>query len=382
LVATQESALITGATAAFALSQAKGESDQFPGQLKSQRLELQLYRPGAGEPMQAALQLNDFVAGAAPPESEEAFAAPEARTAYAHGAYLPSKTPARPVRPPVFQSELALFNPAGASGGDLSNGPETFALIAPMHFGDSESQAILVIVQISAPPAGQLDAQMVTHAVDDIGQSSAAAARVADLIHTDPADWPGLSGAVESLAYAGRQRAGLLFMADQTGAQTTEDVVLSADEAVVSRLAHAAGKTIAAAPGERTHKSIGWILERTTYQMLIEIQSGGKLPAELESILAIRTGQAGRSSGTLQEVLANATGQQDMLNRLAAENYIFLEDSSPAARVRAYDWLTTLKLAPPGFDPLATPRQRRAALEQAEQTPRTASGAGGQPAAN
>ena len=98
------------------------------------------------------------------------------------------------------------------------------------------------------------------------------------------------------------------------------------------------------------------------------IESGGKLPPELASILAVQTGQAGRTAGSLDEVLGNATSQQDMQNRLAAENYIFLEDSSPSARVRAFDWLVAQHLAPAGYDPLAPARQRRKALDQAEQS--------------
>jgi hypothetical protein len=90
------------------------------------------------------------------------------------------------------------------------------------------------------------------------------------------------------------------------------------------------------------------------------------MPDELASILTVRTGQAGRSSGTLEEALSNASSQQDMSNRLAAENYIFLEDSSPAARVRAYDWLTMNHLAPAGYDPLGLPQDRRAALDKVE----------------
>jgi len=51
--------------------------------------------------------------------------------------------------------------------------------------------------------------------------------------------------------------------------------------------------------------------------------------------------------------------------RVIAENLIYLEDASPASRVRAYDWLQSRGRAPAGFDPLGTPRERRDALEKA-----------------
>jgi hypothetical protein len=144
--------------------------------------------------------------------------------------------------------------------------------------------------------------------------------------------------------------------------------VLAANDTVLSDLAGAVSRAVAAAPAAVDRPSVGWILERTTLQMLMQIQSGGKMPPELAAILAERAGQAGRNTGTLQEVLSNATSRQDMENRLAAENYIFLEDSSPAARVRAFDWLAAGHLAPPGYKPLAPAKERRAALEKAEQT--------------
>ena len=45
-----------------------------------------------------------------------------------------------------------------------------------------------------------------------------------------------------------------------------------------------------------------------------------------------------------------------------APNRVALEDPSPAARVRAYDWLATQDVEIPGYDPLGLPAARRAAL--------------------
>ena len=42
-----------------------------------------------------------------------------------------------------------------------------------------------------------------------------------------------------------------------------------------------------------------------------------------------------------------------------------LEDSSPAARVRAYDWLKAHARQPTGYDPLGEAHQRSAAIEKA-----------------
>ena len=44
---------------------------------------------------------------------------------------------------------------------------------------------------------------------------------------------------------------------------------------------------------------------------------------------------------------------------------MYLEDSSPSARVRAYDWLAARGRAPQGYEPLGPARERRRALDAA-----------------
>ena len=48
--------------------------------------------------------------------------------------------------------------------------------------------------------------------------------------------------------------------------------------------------------------------------------------------------------------------------RLIEDNKISLESSSSAARVRAADWLATLSVTVPGYDPLGPASERRKAL--------------------
>ena len=60
----------------------------------------------------------------------------------------------------------------------------------------------------------------------------------------------------------------------------------------------------------------------------------------------------------------------------AVHSTLATELASPALRVRAYDWLADRGQAPPDYDPLASPRARRAALEKyQEATTRPSSGA-------
>jgi len=85
----------------------------------------------------------------------------------------------------------------------------------------------------------------------------------------------------------------------------------------------------------------------------------------LEGVLARQAGEAGRDAATLEEVVAGANGLEDLATRLISENLLFLEDTSPSARCRAYDWLVARCRAPEGYDPLDTRTKRRAALERA-----------------
>ncbi len=111
--------------------------------------------------------------------------------------------------------------------------------------------------------------------------------------------------------------------------------------------------------------STAWALDRGAYQALIELGHEGHLAPSLEALLILHTGQVGRDTALLAELLSQSTDLQDLHRRLIRENAIFLEDMSPAARSRALEWLAAERKAPAGFDPLSPAKQRRAALEAA-----------------
>jgi hypothetical protein len=67
---------------------------------------------------------------------------------------------------------------------------------------------------------------------------------------------------------------------------------------------------------------------------------------------------------TLREQVAESRDLADLERRLINENRISLEDMSPAARTRAYEWLRQRELAPAGYDPLASAKERRVALDK------------------
>jgi hypothetical protein len=67
----------------------------------------------------------------------------------------------------------------------------------------------------------------------------------------------------------------------------------------------------------------------------------------------------------VDEVMRGAGTRQQLEQKLVSENFIYLQDSSPAYRVRAFQWLAVKNLAPRGFDPLDDPKKRREALDAA-----------------
>jgi hypothetical protein len=137
------------------------------------------------------------------------------------------------------------------------------------------------------------------------------------------------------------------------------------DSALEKLLAAIAARISAVAPADQSDSNLAWILDFTTLQTLSKMLNDNQLPPEFSSVLTSFGGEAGRHASSLDEITKNLTGPGELQTRLIAENMIYLEDSSPAARVRAFDWLKGRKREPAGYDPLAPARQRKTALEKA-----------------
>ncbi len=166
----------------------------------------------------------------------------------------------------------------------------------------------------------------------------------------------------------------MAFLAARSQSPICEDLSLVGDDEALAEVAGRVRTNSAAFLAAKTPEELGWLLERTALESLAELMDKGKLPPELSAVLARNLGEAGRQSASIQEVLRLSRNRTEFDARLLAENLIFLEDASPASRVRAYDWLQSRGRAPAGFDPLGSARQRRDALEKAR-----SAAAGGNP---
>ncbi len=258
--------------------------------------------------------------------------------------------------PPVLQRELAILNRPLTNGKDLS------AVIAP--FSLNSTSAVAAVIEVRPDLSDPLTELVYT---DNVLRANRAATQASKRLLDEngvDSEASGLLAALQSLSRPGSPRAALVYLCDQTAAPTCGDMSLVADEATLARLASAV-HTKAESAGTVEKQSLGWILEQSAYELMTQLSTDGKLPPELSSVLTVHAGEAGRHADALTEALRGASSTPDLVSRIVTQNYIFLEDSSPAARVRAFDWLGTIGRAPAGFDPLADARQRRAALEKA-----------------
>ena len=245
---------------------------------------------------------------------------------------------------------------------------EPLAVIVPSPFDPKESISFAIVVDVEPPPAEDHAAlAMHTWSFNECVRSLTSANIPGEngRAESSDADWPGIENAIQSLQSSLSQRRALLYLAERTGASLVEDVALSGTDVVVARLSQALTNEYSS--GSMTGgASLRWMLERTACRLLATLLSGDQATPELEAILVRHTGQVGRNVSTLEELTASAANIDEFQKLLVRENFIYLEDISPAARTRAFEWLRARGQAPEGYHPLAPVKERRAILNRVE----------------
>ena len=165
--------------------------------------------------------------------------------------------------------------------------------------------------------------------------------------------------ALEAIRLDDGRRAALLFLGDRREAPFAAELALGADDALLGRFA-ARLESLKCEPGP----NLGWRVERAAIRTAASLLAEDQLSPPLRASLLRRAGQAGLFPGVMEELAVAARDVADFDVRLVAENRLFLEDSDPGARVRAYDWLAERRREPEGFDPLASRDERRAVLRE------------------
>jgi hypothetical protein len=327
-----ESVLAKGTTSRFEVIQVRPQKDALSGRTAQRRFRLEL-SPGEQDRVQAALVVEDFVGG----NSQQ-------RT---------------------FQTEAVLLDP-------LETKSPVVVMIVPFTVSDTRGFALTVEVG-RLFDASRHDA-LVARCQSDILAAAAAARPLPTTLPTD--EQFALRNALDALARHPDDRAALVFLADQTDAHLCAGAAIVADSATLTRLSQSIVKQSSAAASP---KQTGWLLDRSTLELLSSQLAAENLSPELAAVLTEYAGEAGRHAASIEEAMRVPDNRPAVETALVAENLIFLEDTSPSARVRSYDWLTEHGKAPKGYDPLGPPRARRDALENALAAAATQPAEGGNP---
>ena len=314
------SALPDGITALFRAVETGGEADQTLAHPEPRYIELSVYRRSADQ-LQFALALHE------PQPSELNYT------------------------PGVFQREVALIEHAPTK-------PQTAALLViPFVFIGPPNQAVAAVVTVTAPNNDPTFQSAVAQCKKDL--QSPQSAEISPL-------WTlGLQRAMSELDDPRYTRAAVVYLASQGDAQLCQDVAMLADDAMLKQIVADIKRDVPAAIAAGNLEQYSWILDRSAIHAMQPLLTKANLPPELFAVLTQHFGEPGRHAAAVDEVMRGVSSRAELHTRLVAENFIYLEDSSPASRVRAYQWLSAQKLAPAGYDPLASPKQRRQALDQA-----------------
>lgn len=240
-----------------------------------------------------------------------------------------------------------------------------FAVAVPFSLTGSRAGAIVIVVELTSLDGRTPSPDLLARVGRDLKQGAAATRPTGQLALTEAsANASFVAGVLPGLMREDRQRASLAFLADSVDAPLTRDLAIASDDKTLSLLCDRVIANLTAGGASFDRDGVAWILENASLRLLAEQQSARTLPKPLEAVLAIHAGEAGRHEGSIDEILKNAHGRNELATALTNENVILLSDSSPASRVRAYDWLAGRGVAPEGYDPLGPPRQRQAAVDR------------------
>ncbi len=235
----------------------------------------------------------------------------------------------------------------------------TYAAILPFHFLSGKSRVLAILITI----------RPWTHSLQNLAIARQSRRGIAAAQHVHPAvqllNRPDLMVALGHLGKPGVTRASLVYLAGQTRARLTQDVAVAAQSPVLQALAKAVTANTVHAQF-MTVAQLGWALDKTTYLLLYQMQKTKPLGLRLSVALGLHLGEAAWHVSSLDEIARNLESRRAYRLRIIKENLMYLEDSSPGARLTAFNWLNRRHLAPAGYNPLAGNRARNSALNKAE----------------
>lgn len=268
--------------------------------------------------------------------------------------------------PMTIQRELALLD------GPRPDQQVTGVLIVPLRMTGGNAAALAITLELSPGSDDDEHREQFARAIADAApKGQAPTTQPAARLPSSGAQWTSVAVAMSSLDDLALRRPSLLFLARETGATFAADAALVADEQTLTWYIQRFGSLLLIHAPPKQPADVGWSLDLAAWQVSRELLSAGRLPAELTGVLTSHAGEAGRRPASLEESLSRVPSRTELQRRLILENQVFLEDTSPASRVRATDWLAARSAVPQGYDPLDTAAHRRDALNRTSTLPTT-----------
>ncbi len=234
-----------------------------------------------------------------------------------------------------------------------------FVVAAPY---DNPGTPWTVIAAVTTVNTESIDPVAVEKLRADLKQASEDAK--AGLTRSPLSEAPTLHSALAALRTPDSVRPAMLLLTSLSNARIAGDMALVADDGQMAKLADETLR-FAKASAVLPIADLRWFLDRYAVQSMCEAAEKNASSPELQSVLALYAGDVARRPDAIVELLKQVGNSDALAERLVAENLIALEDNSPAARARAYDWLVARNKAPANFDPFADAKLRRAAIDKA-----------------
>lgn len=230
---------------------------------------------------------------------------------------------------------------------------------------NSENEVLIFDIEVfphpHAPNANDTESSSLVNALKSELARSTRIARVDDV-----GVWPGFESALRSARDPAQRRRALVWIASQTSAGIARDHLLLADDAELNAFHDLLRQDLRASTLDRKPELLGWLMDLRSLHRLKSLASDGGLTPSLAGVLSMHTGALSRDPSSLDAVLRGARSREEFETRLVAEHFIALEDSSPAIRVDAFEFLRARNQAPANYDPLASDADRARVLEALE----------------
>ncbi len=241
-------------------------------------------------------------------------------------------------------------------------------IIIPSPFNDGQAKVFAVTIELSKTPDevasnASMHADSFKGLIEQLKKNEVRSK--SSQINKSGTAFFGINESIQALLFPTNRRGALIYLSQQTESSLVENIALSGTQSVLESLSNTVMKEYSSGL-YKDIQTLGWMLERSAYKVLVEMLSSDKTVPELEAILVRHMGEVGRHISSLEELVAASTGREDLENRLINENLIYLEDMSPASRTRAFEWLAAINKAPDGYNPLASLKERRDVLDRFE----------------